>query len=758
MILSTKQKRSSDRHGISNLPKIYIMNKIKLIIVLSSLLIGNIIFAQENKTLKKGENYFNTYSYSESIKKYESVTDKTTEINRRLAESYYKIGKFSKSEEYWAKVVTAPDKVADDVYRYAAVLAMNKKYQESEKWMDEYNKLAANDKRGQLWAKNKGFYEKLQEDKGRFTIESLNINTEQQDFGTSYFKDKIVFASTRQPIKMIKKDWNWNELPFLDIYTAQVDSTLQFKSYQKFHNEINKKYHEGPASFNEKVDFMAFTRNNYKNKSQDGIRKLQLFTSEFKDGKWQEPKSLPFNSNEYSVGHASLTLGGDTMYFASDMPGGHGGVDIYRIYRKSDGNWTEPENLGDKINTEGNEMFPYIHPDGLLFFASDGLLGLGGLDVFVSKLSKNGFSEPENVGVPVNGSYDDFAFILDKKQTSGYFSSNRPGGKGDDDIYLFHLLKPFHFGKLIRGTAMQPDSSVLTEVKVNLYDDKKNVIGTITTTENGKYEFLAEQDKNYSLDGTKTLYSNGNNTANTFTSDYIVIADLFLKKKPQFSLYCLITDEKTGKPLDSVKVTMYNNMDKIADLILTPLSGDFYRDLKSKKLNDSLSYKITTEKRGYLTKIQFYNQKLYREGQYNVHEALNFKMNPVEEGSDLSKIIDVKPIYFDLGKHNIRPDAAIELDKIVKVMNENPNLEIELGSHTDCRGTAKANMALSDRRAKSSASYIQARITNPKRIYGKGYGESLPINKCECEGTKVVPCTEEEHQQNRRTEFKIIKM
>jgi outer membrane protein OmpA-like peptidoglycan-associated protein/tetratricopeptide (TPR) repeat protein len=733
------------------------MIKIRLVIAISSLLICNAIFAQ-NLALKKGENYYKTYSYSESIEKYEAVTEKTIEINRRLAESYYNTGKINKSEDYWAKVVADSSKTSDDVYNYASVLAMNKKYEESEKWMEVFNQLAANDKRGQLWINNKGFYQKLQEEKGTFTIKALNINTEQQDFGTAFYKDKVVFASTRQVLKMIKKEWNWNELPFLDIYVAQVDSNLQFSSYEKFTKDINKKYHEGPASFNEKGDFMVFTRNNYMGKSKEGVIKLQLFTSVFKDDKWQKPVSMPFNSNEYSVGHASFSVTGDTMYFASDMPGGFGGVDIYRIYRNSGGSWTNPENLGNKINTEGNEMFPFIHPEGMLFFASNGLLGLGGLDVFMSKVSKNGFDEPENLGAPVNSSYDDFAFILNKQQEAGYFSSNRTGGKGDDDIYLFHLSEPFKFGKLIKGRAMTPDSAVLANVKVNLYNDQKKVIDSITTTEDGKYEFTAEPDKNYTLDGLKPKHHDGKNKADTHTDDYIVIADLILNRKPQISLYCLVTDEKTGQPIDSVKITMQDNFNKKTDLIITPETGDFYKNLEEKKLNDSVSYKITTEKTGYLTKIQTYNQKLFREGQYNIHEVLNFKMDPVEEGFDLSKIVDVKAIYFDLGKDKIRPDAAIELDKIVKVMNENPKLEIELGSHSDCRGSATANMNLSDRRAKTSANYIKARIINPERIFGKGYGETKLINKCECEGTVVVPCTEEEHQQNRRTEFKIIKI
>jgi outer membrane protein OmpA-like peptidoglycan-associated protein len=733
------------------------MNKLIFLAAISSILIGNVVFAQ-NLAIKKGDNYYKTLSYSESIEKYEAITDKTIEINRRLAESYYNIGKTNKSEEYWVKVVADTAKIADDVYRYASILAMNKKYEESEKWMALFNQLSASDKRGQLWANNKGFYQKLQEEKGTFSIKPLNINTEQQDFGTAFYKDKIVFASTRQPLKIIKKEWNWNELPFLDIYVANLDSAMQFSSIERFTKEINKKYHEGPASFNEKGDFMVFTRNNYLGKSKEGVIKLQLFSATFKDDNWQTPVSLPFNSNDYSVGHASLAASGDTMYFASDMPGGYGGVDIYRAFKNSDGSWSKPENLGNRVNTEGNEMFPFIHPDGMLFFSSTGLLGLGGLDIFMSKVSKNGFAEPENLGAPVNSSYDDFAFILNKNQEGGYFSSNRTGGKGDDDIYLYKLSEPFKFGKIIKGRAMTPDSAVLTEVKVGLYDEQKNLIDSITTSEDGKYEFTAEPDRNYNLNGIKPKYHDGKNKADTHTDDYIVISDLILNRKPQLSLYCLVSDQKTGNPIDSVKVTMYDNMNKKVDLFLTTESGDFFKSLEDRKLNDSVSYKITTEKTGYLTKIQTYSQKLYREGQYNIHEVLNFKLDPVEEGFDLSKIVDVKAIYFDLGKDKIRPDAAKELDKIVKVMNENPGLVIELGSHSDCRGTAKANLALSDRRAKASANYIKAKITKPERIYGKGYGESMPINKCECEGDKVVPCTEEEHQQNRRTEFKVIKL
>jgi len=701
--------------------------------------------------LKRGESYYQVYSYAESIKKYEALTDKTTEINRRLAESYYNIGKFKKSAKYYEIVVASNEKTTEDIYNYASVLAINKKYKESEKWMAEFNKLAENDRRGKLWIENKGFYENLQKDKGRFVIKNLDINKAHEDFGVTYYKDKAVFASSRQPVKMIRRHWNWNDLPFLDLYVAEIDTNLEFKSMQKFHKKYNKKYHEGPASFNKEGNYMAFTRNNYHGKSKEGIIKLQLFTAEFKNDKWQKEKPIHFNSKEYSVGHASLTEDGKTMYLASDMPGGYGGADLYVCKRKSDGNWSKPVNLGGEINTEGDEMFPFIHSDSILFFASNGLLGLGGLDVFLCNVNNGNYNDIQNIGVPVNSSYDDFAFILDKKQESGYFSSNRLDGKGDDDIYMFRLLRPFSFGKLIKGTARDTEGNILSNVKVNLYDDKGIVIGTVTTTDNGKYEFKAEQDKYYSLDGVKQKYTDGTNTADTHTDEYIVIADLVLHKAPKFSLYCIISDEKTMEPLKDVKVTLIDYITNTNEVITTPESGDFFRKLPKKKLNDKLNYELKLEKEGYLTETFNYTQVLHRPGQYNIHEEMDIVMSKINVGLDLSSIIDIKPIFFDLNKSNIRPDAAVELDKIVKVMNENPEMVIELGSHTDSRGSAGYNRSLSDRRAKSSAKYVKERITSPQRIYGKGYGESKLINNC-----KV--CSEKEHQQNRRTEFRIIKM
>lgn len=728
-------------------------------ILITTILIFSLsaVFAQPGK-IKKGEKLYASYSYSESIEKFEAITDKTTDMKRKLAESYFKIHNYKMAEAYYAELMTADDKTNEDIYNYASVLAINQKYKKSEEWMAIFHKKEKSDSRGKKVIENRGFYKDLQKDKGLFTIFNLGINSAQEDFGVAYYMDKIVFTSSTTGVKPVKRKWNWNNLPFLDLYIAEIDDKKEITEAEKF-SKVNKRYHEGPVTFNKAGNYMVFTRNNYKKKSSDGVTKLELFYSEKNEkGKWSKAKPIPFNNPDYSTGHASLNAAGDTMYFASDMPGGIGGVDIYMSVKNSEGVWQSPKNLGKEVNTEGNEMFPFVHKDGFLFFASDGHLGLGGLDIFVAQINDGKYEKIENLGVPVNTSYDDFSFVLDEKQEGGYFASNRTDGKGSDDIYRYILNKPFTKGKLIKGTARDTKGKILASTNVKLFDPQGRVVGEITTTETGAYEFRADADKNYKLTGKKVDFYDGQNFADTHTDEEVIIADLILAKIPEFSLYCLVTNKETGKPLDSVQVVITNNFDKTdSETIVTDPKGDFRRDLEN-KMNDEISYNLKIKRKGFMSKEITYNKTLDREGEYKIHEELDLTLAPIKIGTNLEDLVDVNPIYFDLGKHNIRPDAALELDKIVKVMNEYPTMVVELGAHTDCRGSSKSNESLSDRRAKSSAQYIKERITNPDRIYGKGYGESKLKIKCACTEGKAHNLTKEQHQLNRRTEFKIIKM
>jgi outer membrane protein OmpA-like peptidoglycan-associated protein len=714
------------------------------------------VVAQKSGKEIKGDKYFERYSFAAAIEKYVEVDGLTIEGKRRLAESYRNTNQISKAKSAYEAFVNTSDATANDIFNYASILRLNGNYDESIVYLNKFKDKAPNDKRAISYVSNSDQLSNLHKDEGRYKINVLDVNTDNQDFGPAYFKQQIVFASTRGGASSVKRSYNWNNLPFLDLYASDVDNG-QLKEPKQLNKSLNAKLHDGPASFNAEGTLMAFTRNDPKTKSADGTVKLQLYFATIDDkGKWGKEEAFKLNNSEYSCGHPCLSADGKVMYFASDMPGGIGGVDIYRIAKKDDGTWGEAVNLGDAVNTEGDEMFPFYQEEqGILFYASNGHIGLGGLDIYISPdLGDGEFAKVLNAGTPMNTRYDDFALIVDEKMSKGYFTSNRDGGKGDDDIYSFELLKPFNFGKQIIGTALDKEGNILANVKVDLFDDAGAVLQTVTTTEDGKYKFVVEPDKTFKLLGVKEKYFDGENTVSSTSTEFEIVADVILEKDPGLSLYALVTDKKTGKPLEAVKLIIVDNFTGEKVEISTPETGDYRKGLTDKKINDKGSYNFTLIREGYLTKTLTYNEHFVKPGQYDVHVKLDFGMDP--EVKDLSEMVQINPINFDYNKYNIRKDAAIELDKIVEIMNKYPNMVIELGSHTDCRGTAKYNETLSDKRAKSSAAYIKERIINPERIYGKGYGENKIINGCACEGKNQPVFTEEQHAVNRRTEFKVI--
>ena len=708
-------------------------------------------------SLKKANNHYNNYSYTKVIEKLEGEKKQiNTDAQRKLADSYKITGNFAAADSVYSIIMQASDKTPQDIYAYAQILKMNAKYAEAQKQMDAYSALNAADSRTKLFNQNKTYTIDLLKDKGQFEVKNLAVNSTEQDFGLTYFKNEIVYTSSKHDINAAYRRWNGNNLPFLDLYIGKIEENGEITNSKKM-SSLNKKYHEGPSSYNKAGTIIIYTQDNYQSKSSDGIRKLELMESTFKDGKWSEKIPFALNDKEYSVGHPSLSADGNTLYFASDMPGGIGGVDIYRVIRNADGTWGKAENLGEKINTEGNEMFPFVHESGMFFFSSDGRPGLGGLDVFVSQLKNNQFTKVINLGTPVNGSKDDFSFVLNEYKTKGYFASNREGGKGDDDIYSFNLLKQFQFGKTIKGVALDKSGEILANVKVELVDNNGKLISTVVTDKNGAYSFDVENAGAYKLSGQKESYVSGKNNVSISEEQEFAEANVILEKDPGLSLVAIITDGVTKKALDGAKVAILEDGNKPFDNFITKADQGYRKTLPNNKVGDKLNYKIKIEKSGYLTKEVDFNYFISKSGDINVHEALDITLSKLEVGGDLAKMIDIKPIYFDLGKFTIRKDAAVELDKIVKIMNEYPNMEVELGSHTDCRATAVFNEKLSGNRVNASAEYIKKSITKPERISGKGYGESKLKNGCACEGTVKSKCTEEEHQQNRRTEFIILK-
>lgn len=746
------------------------MNKmLKINTLIGFLFLTSLLFGQTAKLKKADANYANL-SYVFAASSYEKLVGTEVDspaMKAKLAHSHYQIGNMKRAEEFYTLAFSSSQDLSLEHYFYfAQTLKQNGKYAESDKWMTQFHAKEIKDQRGVLFAKDQSYLSKILGEQAHFTIGNISFNSAKCDFGGYDFQkgETLYFISSRRK-GLIRRTWTWNADNFLDIYTRKISSEKEV--VKPFSKKVNSNFHEGPICFSADESRVYFTRNNIAKgklrKDQKGIQNLKLYFAEVDEkGNWSNSFELKLNSKEYSVGHPTISKNSKTLYFVSDMPGGFGGADIYKAEILADGNLGQPINLGNKINTEGQEMFPWLSKEGQLFFASDGLIGLGGLDIFVADLSKDGLVNAiQHAGIGINSERDDFAFILSGDHKTGYFSSNRDGGQGDDDIYSFEMIKPFLFSLTLKGiVTVANTNAILPNSTVTLLNSKGDIVARVIADKNGMYSFTIEPEENYTLvfNDSKFEEKSYSVTAKNATSG-VLVQDAQLDLKPDYGLLCLITDSKSKSPLENVQVTI---KDKITGKVLidqlTAASGDIQKVLENAKNGDVINYEITLEKDGYLLKTLLFNHTITQAGMINIHENLDLSMSKLDVGMDLATLIDIKPIYFDLGKFVIRKDAALELDKIVKVMNDYPAMKIELGSHTDCRSSIAFNDKLSANRAKASADYIKSRIQNPERIYGKGYGESKLKIDCPCEGTVKSSCSEEEHQQNRRTEFVILKM
>ncbi len=646
----------------------------KLLIILSSFGLGLNAQAQDKSTREiKGDKHYFVYSFDKSTDYYSHTKNLTTEGQRRLAESYYNLNQNYLAEEAYLKLINNNEGlVANDYFVYAQLLQANGKKDQSFIAMNSFANLHPNDLRAKDYLSNKSKLGDLTKNNGKYVVNSLDANSDADDFGPIYYKDKVVFSSTNSAPKMIVKNYNWTDKPFWSIYIANVEDG-QLKDVKPFDENLNSNLHDGPASFSNDGTFMAFTKNNSNDESEDKVVELQIYFSTLIDEEWSIPEPFILNNTEYSVGHPSLTSNGKTMYFTSDMPDGFGGSDLYKSTKNDDGTWGKAENLGNKINTESNELFPFIDENGKkLYFSSNGRFGLGGLDVFVAKLNGVTIETAKNAGSPLNTSADDFAVVLNNTSTKGYISSNRMGGKGGDDIYAFDVTEIdtseeiVAIEKRIEGVATDKKLKAIPNTFITLKDENGKMLDTLTTKNDGNYSFKIETAKNFSLIGEKDKYTDGTNTFNTLGDETLILCN----------------------------VVLLNKKEEVAEKI--------------------------------------------------------------KVGEDLAKIVEFKNIYFDYDKFNIRKDAKPELAKIIEVMNDYPNMVVELGSYTDCRANNAYNQNLSNQRARETANYIKKSITNSSRVTSKGYGETKLITDCDCSGDIVSECSEAEHQKNRRTEF-IIK-
>jgi outer membrane protein OmpA-like peptidoglycan-associated protein/tetratricopeptide (TPR) repeat protein len=473
-------------------------------------------YAQNGK-IKSVENDYKDFAYvktSEVLLEVANKGYKSADLFQKLANSYYFRNDMENAAKWYGELMTMNDVIDPEYYfRYALALKGIEDYKESDKWMKKFHDLKPDDLRGKAFLSKVDYKSNIEElSRDDIELQNLEINTELSDFGTTEYENGIVFASARGG----GRKYRWNDEPYLDIYSVEKTGN-SFGEVKEIEGKVNTKYHESSAVFSPNGKYMFFTRNNFfKLKYKEdgvGINRLQLYRATLsEDGTWDEIHKVHFNSEDYSVAHPALNVTGSRLYFASDMPGTYGQSDIFVVDVNDDGTLGEPENLGSSINTEGQESFPFMDTSGNLFFSSTGFPGLGGFDVFKSEEldqkveagSSRNFPI-ENVGKPVNSISDDFGYYENLVTKRVYFSSNREGGKGSDDIYTFEVPE---CEQLIAGVAKDKETNeIIPKATVILLDEEANEIERKIVGNNGVFEFTVECEKEYIIRIESEIYT-----------------------------------------------------------------------------------------------------------------------------------------------------------------------------------------------------------------------------------------------------------
>lgn len=650
-----------------------------LLIVITGVLSG---CNYDARLFKKAKQNFEVGEYEWTIREVKPLAQRyyrAKETNYFVAESYRLSNRIQYATPYYliAKEKGYDDKNINLNLAYAA--KANGKYADARKYLKEFIDSKPSRElvvKAEIELDNLPAVEEYSKKPSPVKIHGLVGNTNQAEFGPIKIGDELILTSSKKPL--IYKN---NGLPFLGLYKARLKSPGEIEKLELFSaNLLDANANEGTPAFSKDGNMMVFARGN-SGKSKDPSPDVDLYISTKRDGNWSTPERLAISDSIGWDGSPAFSRDGKTLYFSSNRRGGKGGLDLYRAPMDNSGRFGRPINLGSTINTRGNELFPYVSEDGKLYFSSDGHPSLGGLDLFVASRSGDEI-QIEHLGVPINSVGDDFGLFL-ADSTQGYFSSNRVGGKGDDDIYYF--------------------------------------------------ESTGSEDR--------------------WWSNEIMISES--GEAAKVALYHLRTQivNARNKPIAKAKVGIKRN-GEIQPVLFSNAEG--YLDIIDLNPADQISFNASKEK--YLTKRSEFlmdgreiPKQLLKKELTDTTFDHKITLGLAEVGEEISALFDVNPIYYDLDKSNIRPDAAAELDKIVQVLKDNPAISIELGSHTDARASAGYNLKLSQRRAESAVKYIIEHGIEASRIKAKGYGETQLINGC----SDGVDCSEEAHQENRRTEFKI---
>ena len=719
------------------------MKTMKLLIsALALFLIHDVVQAQVNQ----GNKAYDRMAYKQAAGYYEQALKKDSSdmaVWGKLGVCYRNLNDSRNAERAFGKVVGSGTASANDHYFYILALMQNQKYSVAKEQVQNFKSANGSDPRVSQLDNSMSRMDDYLMKKGTFNVKTINRNTGASDICAVPFNDGIVFVSDRGMITNKKMVTSTTDRPFYAPYFAK-GTAASFDPATTFATSLRSDYHAGPMSFKADGSLMIITRSSAAEgkptKDDQGMVRLQLFSSIKGENDWGMEVPLPFNSTNYSCAHPALSADGNTLYFASDMPGGQGGMDLWKT--SWDGNaWSAPENLGNRVNSPGNDVYPYITTEGVLYYASNGLPGLGGLDVYMAENTKGAWSNPENLGADINSSDDDFAFTYNNESKTGYFTSNRSGQGLNDDLYFFEKLCTNTNITVLDEETGKPVIGASVKIVENGED-----LGNVLTDDTGVINRCLNPSRNYEFIATREKYKEARATLSSSqlaASSGSASSTLKVKRIPDSIANVegrvFNADDKSAVP--NLTVTLVNKKSGETKTATTDATGKY----RFEKLDIDVDYEVRTKKTDCGEPIESFNTK-------GIVGTKTITMDiPLLCKND---VIEIENIYYDYKKFDIRPDAALELDKIVVILNKYPNMRIELRSHTDSRGNDNFNLKLSDDRANSAALYIIGKGIDSKRIVAKGYGEKELINKCK----NGVKCEEKEHEENRRTEFKILSL
>lgn len=653
-----------------------------------------------SQAIIKGDEAFELYRYYEAVEFYKSALVKNQddhEAKLKIAESYRKMNDHNTAIEWYSQVLDSTNLDYEDVYKlhYAQALLYNDDKENAKKWFLEYRKQNDGDEVAKKRVEGIEDFESFLLNSERYTINELDINSPSRDFSPAYYDDGIIFISDRK--KSHGKN-DWDDRVFLNLFHTRLSENGSFFPPKELSNKLNTLYHEGPVSVYNEEKGIVFTRNNYHKKkvkrSEKGVNHLQLFFADISEnGQWKNVKPFEHNSAEFSTGHPSMNSKGDLLVFSSDRPDGLGGSDLYYSQLVGD-QWSKPINLGKEVNTQGDDLFPFLYLDSILYFSSNGHHGLGGLDVYQAAFRKEETSNIENMGVPINSNVDDFGLIMNEFGTKGFFSSNRESYE-NDDLYQFMIVS-----KLVQITVLDEQ----TRKHIDRADLKITGSKESRSYEyRGKvFEFLDWFDRDFEL---------------------IINAEGYQSKNYNFS----VADVKPGQ-LSSIEVHLNKATKK-------EYNGEVELIQAGNRVFLGVDGKLVTP--------NSFGAPI------NANEDAHTQL--VDMGYDVAKPLEIKSIYYDHDGNNLSDESIKTLNNIVIFMKKYKQTKLNVNSHTDSNGSLVYNNRLSKKRSKTVFEYMSSLDLDIDRIIFNSYGELFPVNNCR-DGRA---CSEEQYQQNRRTEFVI---